>query len=399
MLACQKVEALEKFMAFLGRHFGPPRLFLLVAGWILALGVWGMVARNYLPMEHKLRWEIPLELRAPLYAKFDSGWYLSVIEWGYGPPPPLGRPSNHAFFPLYPLTAKVLHDTFALDGFHAGLIVSYLCLFLSMSLLWREGRERLGEDGAWKAVLFLLLFPTSFFLAAVYSESMFLLLALLAFRDARGGPVGRAALWALLLGFTRATALAVAPALFLAAFERRAPGPPPEGRARRLGRALLLGAIPIAAVFAWAYGIGLVNHEPGLFFRSMHGWNRVASSTKGVSDWFALLQTRFAAAEWKNNPTILLDYGAVVLFLCIGVFQLTRKRWADAVWTGSAIALPMTTGLSDGIPRYLMVVYPAYFAMAEATRGRPLARIGCWILSGALLLAAAARFVNWQWVA
>src|SRR6266550_1260218 len=101
----------------------------------------------------------------------------------------------------------------------------------------------------------------------------------------------------------------------------------------------------------------------------MHGWNRVASSVKGLSDWFALVQTRFQTAEWKNNPTILLDYGTAALLACIAIFQLFRKRWADAVWTGSAIALPMTTGLSDGIPRYVMVVYPAYFAMAEATRG------------------------------
>ena len=393
------MDALQKLLGFLGRHLGPPRLFLLAAAWILALGSWGMVARNFLPMEHKLHWEIPLELRAPLYARYDSGWYLSIMEWGYGPPPPKGNPSNHAYFPLYPLTAKVLHDTFAMDGFHAGLIVSYLCLFLAMPLFWKEGRERLGEDGAWNAALFLLLFPTSFFLAAVYSESLFLLLALLAFRDARRGSVGRAALWAFLLGLTRAPALAVAPALFLAALERRPPGSRPESLARRSSRALLLAAVPVGAVFLWAYGIGLVNHEPNLFFRSMQGWNRVASSVKGVSAWFALALTRFQTAEWKNNPTILLDYGTAALFACIAIFQLVRKRWSDAVWTGSAIALPMTTGLSEGIPRYLMVVYPAYFAMAEASRGRRVTRMIWWTVSGALLLAAAARFVNWQWVA
>ena len=39
-----------------------------------------------------------------------------------GAPPPPGRPSSHAFFPLYPWTAKVLHHTFAMDGFHAGML-------------------------------------------------------------------------------------------------------------------------------------------------------------------------------------------------------------------------------------------------------------------------------------
>ncbi|HXM79980.1 MAG TPA: hypothetical protein VOA00_12160, partial [Thermoanaerobaculia bacterium] len=65
---------LEKTISFFSRRFGPPRLALLVAAWILALGVWGTFARSVLPIEHRLEWEIPVELRAPLYAKFDSGW-------------------------------------------------------------------------------------------------------------------------------------------------------------------------------------------------------------------------------------------------------------------------------------------------------------------------------------
>ena len=118
------MEALQKLIRFLGRHFGPPRLALLIGVWVLGLGIWGTLARTVLPVEHRIKWEIPLELRAPLYARFDSGWYLSIMEGGYGPPPPEGRPSAHAFFPLYPFVAKVLHKTFAVDGFHAGLAVN-----------------------------------------------------------------------------------------------------------------------------------------------------------------------------------------------------------------------------------------------------------------------------------
>jgi hypothetical protein len=388
------VTGLEKLIRFLGRHFGPPRLFLAVAAWVLALGAWGMVARTYLPIEHRLRWEIPLELRAPLYAKFDSGWYLAIIEWGYGKPPPDGKPSNHAFFPLYPTTAKVLHDTFAMDGFHAGLVVTYVCLFLAMSLFYREGVERLGEDDARASVLFLLLFPAAFFLAAVYAESMFLLFALLAFRDARGGPPGKSALWGFLLGLTRASALALAPALFLAALERRSP----DGRLR-WGRAVLAGAVPAATVLVWIFGIGRLYGEPGLFFRSMQGWHRATSSLDGIGAWFLSMGLRFKHLSWERDPSLALDYGAALLFAAVAVYQLLTKRWSDAAWTGSAIVLPMTTGLSGGMPRFLLVAYPVYFALAQGSRGRPGIRLGWWIVSGALLLAAAARFVNWHWVA
>ena len=386
--------ALAKFVSFLRRHFGPPRLFVVVAAWTLALGAWGWAARNHLPIEHRTRWETAIETRSPLYAKFDSGWYLAIIESGYSKPPPDGKPSNHAFFPLYPTAAKVLHDTFGVDGFRAGLLVTYLCLFLAMSLFFREGIARLGERDAWASVWFLLLFPTAFFLVAVYAESMFLLFALLAFRDARAGTTARAALWGFLLGLTRASTLAVAPALFLAALEPREPS-----GTRRWGRAFLVGAVPVLTVFLWIFGIGWIYGEPGLFFRSMEGWHRGMSSLSGIGAWFYSMGLRFKHMSWLRDPSLALDYAAAAVFVLVGIHQLAKKRWSDAAWTGAAISLPMTTGLSGGMPRFLMVVYPAYFALAEGSRGRPRLRLLWWIVSGLLLLAAAARFVNWHWVA
>jgi hypothetical protein len=388
------VDALDKLVGFLGRHFGPSRLALLAAAWILALGLWGTLARHVLPLEHKIRWEIPLELRAPLYAKFDSGWYLSIMEWGYGPPPPEGKPSSHAFFPLYPMTAKVLHKTFAIDGFHAGLIVTYACFFLALPLFWREGVARLGEEKAWEAVVFLLVFPVAFFFCAVYAESMFLLFALLAFRDARAGRTATACLWAALLGLTRASAVAVGPALFLAALESKdAPG------GRRWGRALAVGATPIAAVVGWIYGMGWAKGEPELYFRSMRGgWHRAASSLTGASEF--LSETRLAVEQGRlwSEPIHLLELSAIAVVAVLSVWLLARRRWSDAAWAAGAVALPISTGLPGGIPRFLLVVYPIYFAMAEATERSPWARRAAWLVSCGLLLWASARFVNWYWV-
>jgi hypothetical protein len=389
-----RVTRLENLTRFLDRLFGPRWLSLAVAAWVVGLGVWGTFSRTQLPIEHRRRWEESVERRAPLYARFDSGWYLAIIERGYGKPPPDGKPSSHAFFPLYPWTAKVLHEALGIDGFHAGLVVTYVCLFLAMSRFYREGVERLGEEDARAAVAFLLLFPTAFFLAAVYAESMFLLFALLAFRAARAGAPGKSALWGVLLGLTRASALAVAPALLLAALEKRSA----DGR-RRWGMAVVAAGFPVATVFLWIFGIGRLYGEPGLFFRSMQGWHRATSSLSGIGAWFYSMGLRFKHMEWQRDPSLALDYGAVVVFAAVGVYQVLRKRWSDAAWTGSAIVLPMTTGLSGGMPRFLLVVYPVYFALAGESRGRRGLRLVWWIVSGALLLGAAARFVNWHWVA
>lgn len=393
------MTSLERLIRLLGRLFGPPRLFLILAGWILALGIWGTVARSWLPIEHRHRWEIALELRAPLYAKFDSGWYLSIIEWGYGPPPPAGKPSSHSFFPLYPLTAKILRDTFALDGFHAGLIVTYLSLFLAGSLLLRQGEQRLGRVGGWHALAFFLLFPTAFFFTAVYAESMFLLLTLLAFRETRRGRTGLAVLAGCGVGLTRAFGLVLGPALFLAALEPGSREGSNESTARRWRRAFLVGAAPVVTVFLWIYSLGIVKGEPGLYFRSLEGWHRGVGPIAGTIRWFETLRNLFISGYWKREPGILLDYGMVVLFVGLALYQLLRKHWSDAAWTACAVALPITTGLSGGIPRFFAAVYPVYFALAEMFRGRPRARLAAWVISGLLLLIASAGFVNWHWIA
>ena len=54
---------------------------------------------------------------------------------------------------------------------------------------------------------------------------------------------------------------------------------------------------------------------------------------------------------------------------------------------------------SGGMPRFLLAVYPAFYALAEGSRGRPRLRAAGLIFSGILLLIAAAAFVNWHWVA
>ena len=63
----------------------------------------------------------------------------------------------------------------------AGIIVSLAACAAAFVLLYQLGRQLLGEDGAYRAVLYLSLFPMALFLGAVYSESVYLTLSLASF--------------------------------------------------------------------------------------------------------------------------------------------------------------------------------------------------------------------------
>lgn len=383
---------------------GGRRFFALVALELslvaLLLFACAYAARDLLPLSPRQEWPPELERRAPPLARYDSGWYLTIVERGYGPAPPQGQASAHAFFPLYPVLVRSVTALLPVDGFAAGQIVSLICFFAAGLLFAEEGRCRHGEVVARRALRLLLLYPTSFFLLAMYSESLFLLLALLAFRQTRRGRFGFAALFALLAGLTRAPAIALALPLALAAREARGPGDAAGAGARgALPGALLVGAAPVAGVLLWILGVGWLSGEPLLYFRVQRAWERGASPLSGFARFLEALPAWIARGDFRGRPGLPLDYLHALLFLAIGILQAKRRRLADAAWTAGALLLPIATGIAASLPRYLVVVYPAFFTLADFLEDKPKTRLLWWIGSAALLAAGTAAFVRWRWVA
>jgi len=133
---------------------------------------------------------------------WDSEYYLAIAVGGYDDPnsphltpqeqmgTPTGSVSDHgpslsyAFFPFYPLMIRIFAFPLQVLGLNpvataalGGVIVSALGALLGMLALYDLTRGHLGEDGALRAVFYLIIFPTGFFLLQVYSEGLFVGLA------------------------------------------------------------------------------------------------------------------------------------------------------------------------------------------------------------------------------
>jgi hypothetical protein len=369
------------------------RLTKLVVLWILALNLWGVVAYDLLPISRRSPWGSEADLRSPLFARYDSGWYDMIARTGYPDPPKPGKASAHAFFPLYPTLSRYVSQATGVDTFLAALLVSYAALLFAMPLMAEEARARLGPELGEAHLPYLLLYPVSFFLASVYTESTFLLLALLTFREVRNGRLAPAALFAFLTGLTRAPAAALGPALGLAWLLARK-----DGRSRWL-QAAALAALPLAGVLSWAFGIGLAKGEPGLFFRSMGAW-RVSSSDplEAVMAFFLEPTWLWHRGWFRQDPESLLPYAHFLLLVALSGWLLHGRRLPDAAWVLGAIGMALLTGTADGVPRYSLTVYPLFFALAEAGASRPALRRVWWAVSAFLLLYNSALFVNWHFI-
>lgn len=374
------------------------RVLALGAAWIAALLAWGLLASRVVPGANASPWSEEAAAEAPLYARFDSGWYADIARDGYGPPPPADTPSEHAFFPLYPYAARAIHVATGLGVFRSLVLVAWASFLLALPLFLEEARRRGLPSKGRSALPFLLLYPSAFFLQAAYGDALYLLLALLAFRALRGGRLAAAAALGFAAGLCRAPAAALGAGLAVAWWlEER----PREERwsARTLAASALLGAAPLLGVLSHVLGIGFAKGEPGLFFRVMAAWpERVTDGASGPAAFFGSLAARVASGEALAHPGLFVPYALALLLLALAAVQLRAGRPSDAAWMAALVAMPVLTGTEAGIPRYTMTVFPVALSLAGLLRARPVLRAAWLAGSTALLLFYSAKFVRWSFV-
>ena len=132
--------------------------------------------------------------------RWDSGHYTAIATNGYD------AAWRTAFFPSFPLLERLLSFV-THNPFVAGLIISNIAGLFMLAALYRLVREDFDRAQAWNATLYLSVFPTAFFFAAAYNESLFLLFILLSFYYMRRGSWWLAGAFGLLAGLTRSSGI------------------------------------------------------------------------------------------------------------------------------------------------------------------------------------------------
>src|SRR5215213_6228474 len=119
--------------------------------------------------------------------RWDAVWFERIAVEGYAQ-----DDSSAAFFPGYPLAIRGLMNLTSLDASMAGVLVSNVAFLGSLIVLYGLTAREYDRAHARRTVVLLAAFPSSFFFLAPYSESLFLLSALLGFWWARSDGWARA---------------------------------------------------------------------------------------------------------------------------------------------------------------------------------------------------------------
>jgi hypothetical protein len=335
-----------------------------------------------------------------IWGRWDSDFFLRIAQNGYDD-------ASAAFHPLYPALIAGLGRLLFGHYLLAGLVISLLCCLGSFVLLHRLAEERLGPDGARRSVLYLAVFPMALFLQAVYSESLFLLLVLAAFALAERNRFGGAGLVAGLAILTRAAGLALLPALALLAWRHR------ERLRSFAGLAL---AVPVAAVYPlvlWQQ-VG----DPWAFSDAQDRWHRHLSRAGPLGGiWDGLV------AGWRGLEQFVVGHGThvsganpmhaaaenvqalafLVLFLALTVVAWRRFGAPYGLFAAVSLAIPLAYPSSRwpllSLPRFALVIFPFFLALAAVTAGKPRLHTAVVACSALFLGVAVAQWALWQWVA
>ena len=163
--------------------------------WLACVWTVALLAPRIAPgMSATNPWTWDVVRRVTPLARWDSGWYVNLAEAGYWEAPTrVGQETNHAFFPLYPGLMRLLVRTTGIETSLAGNLISAAAFLAALLLFADWTRRHFGEERVAPAVLALLVFPTSFFFASVYTEALALALALAAVVAFERGPAARSA--------------------------------------------------------------------------------------------------------------------------------------------------------------------------------------------------------------
>lgn len=295
------------------------------------------------------------------HANFDGVHYLSIAGDGYI--------NNGRFFPLYPLFIRFvsyffgLGKTFAAPQFFSALIISNVLFLLSLIVFYKLVRLDFSDSVAKRTILYLLVFPTSFFLGSIYAESLFLLLTFLSFYNGRKGKWLWASFFGALLTATRIVGIAILPALCIELLIQNKRKPLKSILAQ--GYSLVLIPLGIVSFALFNY------HKWGNLFRFVLDQGEL-SNGRSVNHLVFPLQTvvRYFKIFTTISPTqfewwiALLELGTF-FFVSILLYVGWKKglRLSYLVFGLIAFLIPVLSGTFSGLPRYALLVFPIFITL------------------------------------
>ncbi len=395
-------------------------LFLLMVSWREALFLVSMHSDYVFPYDPSFPYveQVLLNSETPkwLYswANFDGTHYLTITSVGYW-----GIGLVQAFFPLFPLFLGYFSLLFGLKPLVGGVTISFISFTIFLFIWFSEMNKKYDEKFAWKNVAVLLLFPTSFFFAAIYSESFFLVWFMLTWYFARKKNWIGVAISILFASSSRLIGILLIPAVLINLWVEQYAQLPhrffisfkPLVKSFSLfiqkdWKKIIIISLGSFGLLGYMFFLQMRYQDPLAFFHVQDEFG-AGRETKFITlpqvFWRAvkILHT-VERDDWKYFA-YAQETAVSFLFLSLwGIGAVKRHQykisWGELFFSGGAYLLPTLTGTFSSMPRYVLVCIPLFVVLTHLLQRR-IFFYGWLLFSSILLLLNTILFLQGYWVA
>ncbi len=286
-------------------------------------------------------------------ARWDSSYYMGIARLGYGA---FADNRAYAFLPGFPLILRLLYPLFfwldvAPAEVMAGFVWNLVAVALASVYLARLTRLIIGPDVANRTLALLAVYPSTFFLSAIYPEATALLLIVASIyylergRPLVAGPLG------FLAGLVRPEAFLLSVPVFVKALSEKRKLP------MVLASIIVFLSAPAFAIFTY--------YTTGSLFTSL----------QVTRAWPICSVFCFANNPVFNLP-FMINLVSISLATIFIVYSLVKphasgRTFPYYLWSFITIAIVFYVGEMRSWSRFMLVLPPVFWAQAEYSLTHP----------------------------
>lgn len=308
---------------------------------------------------------------------------MSIAQYGY-------KFVGQAFFPLFPLLIRLFGSSVFL-----GLVVSNALFLLALFGLYKLIRLDYGEKIARGAIIILLLFPTSFYFASLYTESFFLALVVWSFYYARREKWLFSGILGGLASATRIIGILLLPVLLIEGFLK--------------DKKITVKHLPLIIIC-----VGILSYmfylkrASGDYLAFLHALPTFGEQRSGF--WVFLPQVIYRYI-FKILPSLnysyfqgvfsaWLEFIVSTFFLILCVISFFKLRLGYSIYLTLGYIIPTLSGSFSSMPRYVIVLFPGFILLSiYLQKVRKVYKILIYLLLFGSLALASALFFRGYWIA
>ena len=278
------------------------------------------------------------------WANMDGQHYLSLAQNGY-------FQFEQAFFPLYPLLIRFFGNLLRGNYLLSALLISHFSFLGSLIIFYKLlGQEFSLKVAKW-VIISLLVFPTSFFFAGVYTESLFFFLTIGSVYSLVKKKWLLAGILAGLASATRLVGIFLLPVFFYEWWKEKK---------KPILKFLAILISPMGLLFYMFY-LWRTYADPLMFFHVQPAFGAGRSGEKII----LLPQVLYRYLKIFTTAQLSYDYliavfEFVVFFLAVYLLLRYYKQISlpYLLFGWLVLLTPTLSGTLSSIPRYLLINFP-----------------------------------------